>query len=53
MKKLIEEHVFKAKILHKKEHAFYTSKPEPSKFDLKDTFFREKFATRPLADENE
>jgi len=47
MKKLIDEHVYKAKILHKKEHALHTSKPEPSKFDLKDTFFREKFATKP------
>lgn len=50
MKKLIDEHVYKAKTLHKKEHALHTSKPEPSKFDLKDTFFREKFATKPQAD---
>jgi len=52
MKKLIDEHVYKAKILHKKEHALYSSKPEPSKFDLKDTFFREKFATKPQVDRN-
>jgi len=30
MRKLIDEHVYKAKILHRKEHALYSSKPEPS-----------------------
>lgn len=50
MRRLIDEHVYKAKILHKKEHALYSSKPEPNMFDLKDTFFRERFATKPQVD---
>ena len=35
-----------------KEHAFFTSKPEPEKYDLKDTFFREKFIIKPEKDQN-
>ena len=52
IKKLIDEHVYKAKMLHKKEHHLFTSKPEADKFDLKDTFFREKFIIKPEKDQN-
>jgi hypothetical protein len=30
-----------------KEHSQFNSKPPPAKYDLKDTFFREKYAQKP------
>ena len=30
-----------------KEHSQFNSKPSPAKYDLKDTFFREKYAQKP------
>lgn len=52
LKTLINDHVFKSKVLHAKQHTYYSNAPNPVKYDLKDTFFREKWAQRPEADLN-
>jgi hypothetical protein len=52
LKQLINEHVFKSKVLHAKQHPSCTNAAQPVKYDLKDTFFREKWATRPEKDLN-
>ena len=49
LKDLISDHVYKAKIMHQQEHPYFsTGQPKANKYDLKDTFFREKWATKPL-----
>ena len=51
LKKLLQHMLWEEVMLERGQNAEFSSKPEPSKYNLKDTFFRKAFMKKPEVSE--